>query len=266
MTLVPYASGVGNIMYGMVCSRPNLAYAINVVSRFMANPGPAHWGALKWILRFKRKLHDEETIKVYVDFDYARNINTRKSLFGYVFTYLSVVALSTTQVEFIALKEGVKEVMRIKCFIGELGIAQNNVTKFVDSQNIIHPSKHQVYHEKSKHIDVKLHFIQDVIQTKEILVENVATKVNPTNVFTKSLPLFKFKDCLNLISFGRVPTTVTNEASYGRVVQYLLLWCPTYNSAFTSMEFIRVCIVYLVIITWTYNPKKRLVKEIKSKS
>ncbi|XP_073220240.1 secreted RxLR effector protein 161-like [Cicer arietinum] len=90
MSTIPYASGVGSIMYGMICSRPDLAYVVNVTH------------------------HDKETIKGYVDSDYAGNMDARKSIFGYVFTLYgtdvswravtqSVVALSTTQVEFIAL-------------------------------------------------------------------------------------------------------------------------------------------------------------------
>src|SRR4030067_3506569 len=52
MESTPYASGVGSIMYGMVCSRPDLAYAVSIVSRFMANPGIVYWQALKWVLRY----------------------------------------------------------------------------------------------------------------------------------------------------------------------------------------------------------------------
>ncbi|XP_058741672.1 secreted RxLR effector protein 161-like [Vicia villosa] len=118
-------------MYGMICNRLDLAYAINVISRFMADPRPMHWcapkltmrylnGSLKLGLRFKRVEQDIEPIKGYVDSDYACNTDTRKSISGYVFTLFgtsicwmgilqSVVALSTTQAEFIALTESVKE-------------------------------------------------------------------------------------------------------------------------------------------------------------
>lgn len=169
MQSVPYVSAIGSIMYGMVCSRPDLANAVNMVSRFMADPGLPHWSALKWILRylngtlssglkFKRKDRREEAIVGYVDSDYAGN--TRKSLSGYASTLFgnvvswrlvlqSVVALSTTQAEFIALTEAFKEAMWIKGLVGELGIQQDSVTVFCDSQNDIHLSKHQVYHDKS---------------------------------------------------------------------------------------------------------------------
>lgn len=147
-----------------------------------------------------------------MDSDYAGNIDTRKSLSGYVFTLYgtavswkstlqSVVALSTTQAEYIALAEGVKEALWLKGMIGELGVSQGSVTVHCDSQSAIHLSKHQVYHERSKHIDVRLHFIRDVVDAQEVLVEKIATEENPADVFTKSLPHAKFKHCLDLMGF-----------------------------------------------------------------
>ncbi|KAI3450211.1 hypothetical protein Pfo_006876 [Paulownia fortunei] len=125
MSRVPYASGVGNVMYEMVCSRPDLAYAISMVSRFMANPRDAHWEALKWTTRylkgsmnlcllFKKQEGGLEYVEGFVDFDYAKNLDTRKSLTGFIFIIFGttmcwksslqyVVALSITKAEYIAI-------------------------------------------------------------------------------------------------------------------------------------------------------------------
>lgn len=54
MAKVPYASAIGSLMYAMVCTRPDIAHAVGVVSRFMSNPGKHHWDAVKWILRYLR--------------------------------------------------------------------------------------------------------------------------------------------------------------------------------------------------------------------
>jgi len=124
----PYASGVGSIMYGMVCSRPGLSYAISVISRFMANPGQVHWQTLKWVLRYlngslkgglkyTRSQPGRDALKRYVDADYASNVDTRKSLSRFVFTLFgttvtwkanqqSVVALSTTQESTLPMLKG----------------------------------------------------------------------------------------------------------------------------------------------------------------
>lgn len=119
MDKVPYANDVGSIMYEMVCSRSDLAYVVSLVSRFMANPGRSHWDALKWTMRylcsptdlglmFEKAAEVENLFQGFVDSDFAGNIDTRKSLSGYVFTLYgttiswravlqSVVALSTTE-------------------------------------------------------------------------------------------------------------------------------------------------------------------------
>jgi hypothetical protein len=109
--------------------------------------------------------------------------------------------LSTTQVEYIALVEGVKETMWLKGMIGKMGISQRCVKIHCDNQSAIHLANHQVYHERTKHIDIRLHFVRDMIETKEIIVEKVASEENPADMFTKSLLRAKFKQCLDLIKF-----------------------------------------------------------------
>lgn len=204
MSSVPYASGVGSIMYAMVCSRPDLAYAVSVISRFMSNPGKIHWEALKWILRylkgasnfglmFERQDDINQPVIGYVDSDYAGNVDTRKSLTGFLFTLygtaiswksslLSVVALSTTEAEYIALTEAIKEAMWLKGITNELGINQGQLVVYCDSQSAIHLTEHQVFHERCKHIDVRLHFVRDVTDKGEIKVEKISTNDNPADV------------------------------------------------------------------------------------
>ena len=54
MTKVPYSNAVSSLMYAMICSTPDLSYAMCLVSRYMANPGKEHWNAVKWIFRYLR--------------------------------------------------------------------------------------------------------------------------------------------------------------------------------------------------------------------
>ncbi|XP_073136772.1 secreted RxLR effector protein 161-like [Henckelia pumila] len=102
MLKISYASGVGSIMYGMVCGRLDLAYTISVVSRYMTNLGKAHWEALKWTtmvlegsvdlrLIFKKQISDHSHVIGYVDSDYVGNLDSRKSLIGLVFTVFGTV-------------------------------------------------------------------------------------------------------------------------------------------------------------------------------
>lgn len=187
----PYANGVGRITYSMVCSIPDLSHAMSVESRFMANPRERHWEALKWTMRylkgssnlglmFRRLKEMNQPVVGFVDSDYTGNLDTRKSLAGFIFTLYgtaiswksslqSLVALSTTEAEYIALTEGIKEAIWLKEILEEFGIEQDQVSVHRDNQRAIHLTKHQ--HERCKHIDIKLHFVRDIAEKGHIRVE-----------------------------------------------------------------------------------------------
>ena len=94
MAKIPYANAVGSLMYAMVCSRPDIAYSVSLVSRFMSNSGKEHWQALKLILRYikgsfrkglvyggtNRNSYSSAAIEGFVDSDYDGCLDTRKSL------------------------------------------------------------------------------------------------------------------------------------------------------------------------------------------
>ncbi|OAE29570.1 hypothetical protein AXG93_702s1240 [Marchantia polymorpha subsp. ruderalis] len=96
-----------------------------------------------------------------------------------------IVALSTTKAEYIATTEGVKESLRLKGLIDEFEKVQNEVVLFCDNQSVIHLTKNQMFHESTKHIDIKLHFIQNVIVEVYVVVEKVHTDENPMDMATK---------------------------------------------------------------------------------
>ncbi|KAL1194446.1 Retrovirus-related Pol polyprotein from transposon TNT 1-94 [Cardamine amara subsp. amara] len=93
MSRVPYASAVGILMYAMVCTRPDLAHTVSVVSRFMGKPGKEHWLAVKRIFRYLRGTSDvgliygDEAPCLVTDYsNYAGDVDNRRSMTGYVFT------------------------------------------------------------------------------------------------------------------------------------------------------------------------------------
>ena len=116
MSRVPYASAVGSLMFAMICTRPDIAQAVGVVSRYMANPGKEHQSTVKRILRYVKGTSNaalcyggsDFTVRGYVDSDYAGDLDKSKSTSGYVFTIAggavswiskmqSVVAISATE-------------------------------------------------------------------------------------------------------------------------------------------------------------------------
>ncbi len=138
MKKVPYNSAVGSLMYDMVCTRPDIAHAVGVVSQFQSNPGKDHWEAVKWILRYLRgssrvclSFGDCQTVlDGYTDADMAGHIDSRKSTSGYLMIFAGgavswqsklkkCMALSTTETEYIAVTEACKEMLWLKKFLHE---------------------------------------------------------------------------------------------------------------------------------------------------
>ncbi|KAH9679839.1 hypothetical protein KPL71_026297 [Citrus sinensis] len=221
---VPYSSAVGSIMYSMVCTRPDVAYSVGVVSRFMGNPGREHWNAVKWLLRYMNGTanhgilyggseNNSCQVSGFVDSDFAADLDKRRSITGYVFilnggavswkaSLQSVVALSTTEAEYIALTEAVKEAKWLSGLVSEFGLKQESVCIGCDSSSAIQLSENPKYHERTKHIDVRLHFVRDEIANGVVNVTKVPTQTNPADILTKAVPAVKFRNSLNLIGVG----------------------------------------------------------------
>ena len=116
-----------------------VSYAVNAVSRYMAKPGKEHWKAVQWIMRSLRGSNsvclqfgrNRDGVAGYVDFDYARDLDKRRSLIGYVFTIggcaiswkvtlQSTIALSTIEAKYMAFTKACKEALWLKGLFGEL--------------------------------------------------------------------------------------------------------------------------------------------------
>ena len=98
-----------------------------------------------------------------------------------------------------ALTEAIKEALWLLRLIKELKIGQQQVCVFCDNQGAIQLSKNQVSLERTKHVDIKVHFIQYIIAKGVVLGKNVATKDNPADMITKPLPSNKFEYCLEMV-------------------------------------------------------------------
>ena len=223
---VPYSNAVGSLMYAMVCIRPDISHAVGIVNRYMHNPGKEHWQAVKWILRYIQKTLDVglifekddmvgQHVVGYCDSDYVGDLDKIRSTTGYVFTLAkapvswkstlqSTVALSTTEAEYMAITEVVKEAIWIQGLLDDLGVGQKQVTVFCDSQSAIHLAKNQVYHARTKHIDVRYHFVREIIEEGGVLVQKIKTHDNPADMLTKVVTTIKFNHCLDLINIAKV--------------------------------------------------------------
>ncbi|KAH9657534.1 hypothetical protein KPL70_023118 [Citrus sinensis] len=195
MAKIPYANAVGCMMYAMVLTRPDISYALSVVSRYMVSPGKEHWRAVKWVLRYLRDLDRRRSLTGYLYILDGCLINWKASL-------QHVVALSTTEAEYTAVAEAVKEALWMKGLIAELGMSQKTVGVFCDSSSAIYLSKNPAHHEKTKHFDIKLHFIRNVVSMGVVRMVKIHTDRNPADMLTKVVTTAKFKVCLDIVGLG----------------------------------------------------------------
>ena len=214
MSNIPYASAIGSLMYAMVCTRPDIAHAVGVVSRYMSNPGKHHWEAVKWILRYLsgtvslalcfRKT--SEGLHGYVDADMAGDLDSRKSTTGCVCTYggtavswtsklQKIVALSTTEAEYVAMTEASKEMIWLQGFLEELGQKTDKGVLHCDSQSAVQLAKNPVFHSRTKHIQIRYHFIRAVLEDGIFALEKIEGAKNPADMLTKSVTIDKLRLC-----------------------------------------------------------------------
>ncbi|KAL2542635.1 Reverse transcriptase Ty1/copia-type domain-containing protein [Abeliophyllum distichum] len=178
MEHIPYANAIGSVMYSMITTRLDLAYSISLLSRFISNPGKPHWAGLKWLLRHicgtlstglvYEKSDDMISLTGYVDSDFAGDRDQRKSTTAFFFT--------------LAITDAVKEGLWLKGLLNELNISNNVVSLFIDSQSALMLCKNPVYHERSKHIEVKYHFVREQLSYGEIVLLKIPTSENPADM------------------------------------------------------------------------------------
>uniref|UniRef100_A0AAV1TB20 Reverse transcriptase Ty1/copia-type domain-containing protein n=1 Tax=Peronospora matthiolae TaxID=2874970 RepID=A0AAV1TB20_9STRA len=188
---VPFLEAVGALMHLMTATRPDIAYAVGYVSRFMENPQQEHWTAVKRIFRYLQgtKSHglrfqpsDKIDFRGYSDANWAGDYADRKSTSGYAFVLLAeYIALS------LAIQEG-KWVHRLLCEI--LAAANEPGPDLVireDNQSCIKMTKNPVNHGRAKHIDIKYHHIRDEVKRGEVKLKYCETAVMLADIMTKGL-------------------------------------------------------------------------------
>src|SRR4051812_43864673 len=156
MSVVPYASAIGSIMYAMLCTRPDINLAVSLVGRYQSNPGMEHWTMVKNILKYLKRTKDmflvygggeELVVKGYVNASFDTDLDDSKSQNGYVYIFnggavswssckQSVVAGSTCEAQYMATSEAAHEAIWMKEFITDVGLIPNAsepITLFCDN-------------------------------------------------------------------------------------------------------------------------------------
>ena len=212
-----YQSAVGSLLYLSTRTRPDLAYAVGVVAKFSSNPTILHWSAVKRILRYLNGTidlgltygrGDNFNLVGFSDADWAGDLDDRKSTTGYLFLLSggpiswrskkqSCVALSTAEAEYMALSAAIQEAVwlrrLISTFTEHKDEAVSSTTIYEDNQSAICMSRNRQFHGRSKHIDIKFHYVREQVQAGSVDVQYCNTQEMIADMFTKGLcgPQFK---------------------------------------------------------------------------
>ena len=212
MTHIPYREAVGSLMYASLGTRPDISYAVTTVSRFSSNPGQIHWDAVRRIYRYLSGTKElkltyggvESVLAGYADAD-GSMAEDRRAVSGYAFLIdggavswsskrQEIVSLSTTESEYVAATHASKEALWLRSLISQIfEPITEPTTLFSDNQSAIALTKDHQYHARTKHIDIRFHFIRWIIEEGKLRLVFCPTGDMLADTLTKALPSPKVK-------------------------------------------------------------------------
>jgi hypothetical protein len=213
-----YSTVVGSLLYLSNCTRPDIAHANGVLFRYMSKPTTDHWRMAKGVLRYLAgtpevgiEFGGEKLDLVgFCDADWAGDIDNRRSTTGYVFTLgggvvswaskvQATVACSTTEAEYMAAAFATREALWLRKLGGDLDLGLGAVNIQCNNQGAIKLVKHPIATQRSKHIDIQHHFVQERVMRKEVKFEYCETNRNAADLLTKAVTMDKFELCRQTI-------------------------------------------------------------------
>ena len=192
-----YQKLIGCLTYVATATRPDLASAVGILSKYMSRPSDEHWKGAKRVLRYIKGtinyglVFDGRSTRCsligYLDADWANDVDTRRSTSGYVFQIngstvswsskrQSCVTRSSTEAEYVALSHATQEVVWLRRLLNDIGEKQDQPSVMnEDNQGAIELSKNPRFHNRTKHIDVAYHFTREKVNDKSIDVKYCST-------------------------------------------------------------------------------------------
>ncbi|GJR08521.1 putative RNA-directed DNA polymerase [Tanacetum coccineum] len=218
-----YRSMIGSLMY-LTASRPDIMYAVCVCSRFQVTPKTSHLNAVKRIFKYlkgKPNLglwYPRESpldLEAFSDSDYGGSNLDRKSttggcqflgqrLISWQCKKQTIVATSTTEAEYVAAANCCGQVLWVQNQLLDYGFNFMNTKIHIDNESTICIVKNPVYHSKTKHIEIRHHFIRDCYEKKLISVEKIHTDLNVADLLTKPFDGPRFNYLVVSIGFAEI--------------------------------------------------------------
>lgn len=218
----PYRSTVGALQY-LTLTRPDIAFAVNKLSQFLQNPTDIHWNACKHLLRYLKGTHSfalsfspssSLLFSGFADADWASCVDDTRSTGGHCI-YLgdnlivwnakkqSVVSRSSAESEYRALANATVDLIWLHSLCGELGISVTIPSKiWSDNKSALALASNPVFHARTKHVEIDVHFVREKVQSKVVEVGYVPSEDQVADLFTKALPEAVFLRLRQKINLG----------------------------------------------------------------
>ena len=228
----PYREIVGSLMYLMICTRPDICFAVTTLSRYLNCHGPMHHAAALRVLRYvkgTRKLGiiysrrdpaaspAQSEVYGYSDSDHAANVDDRRSITGYVFFYAGGpitwktktqprTALSSTEAEYMALAAASCEAMSLRYLQEDFGVPPTLPTLIhEDNSGAISMSINPVHYKQTKHIHYRFHFIRECVELGDVRIQYINTREMIADALTKALAKVTFLNLRKPLLGGEPP-------------------------------------------------------------
>jgi hypothetical protein len=221
MKKIPYLEAIGHVLWPVMITCPDALCAVGILAQFVQNPGLAHWKALKRVIGYLYTTRDlwltfggvDAELEGFSDADWVSQSH-RHSISGYAFRFgkgavtwsskkQPIVALSSTEAEYIAQTHATKELIWLRTFLGELTTPFSEPTILhCDNQGAIALSKDNKFHARTKHIDIHYHFIHEAVEDHKVFMHYIPTDENVVDIFTKPLAKPKFEKFVKMLGLG----------------------------------------------------------------
>uniref|UniRef100_A0A2N9HDI0 CCHC-type domain-containing protein n=1 Tax=Fagus sylvatica TaxID=28930 RepID=A0A2N9HDI0_FAGSY len=204
-----FASAIGSMMYAMHCTRPDIAFAVNRLSRYTSNPSAEHWKAIARVLGYLKKTKDlglyysgyPAVLEGYSDANWVTSVGDNKSTSGWIFTLgggaiswaskkQSCISHSTMESEFIALASAGKEAEWLRNMLYDIELwpqPMSAISIYCDSQATMSKAYSKIYNGKSRHISLRHEYVRQLIEDGVISIVYVKSSGNLADPFTKGL-------------------------------------------------------------------------------
>jgi hypothetical protein len=222
-----YQSAVGALLHAARATRPDISFAVTALSQYCSKPSDQHWLAVKRIFRYLRgtthrgltyrgtgPINQGPTLLGYCDSDYAEDKADRRSITGYAFLLSgaaiswasrkqATVAHSSTEAEYMAASDAAKEAVWMRSFLSSLGYSVDKATVILsDSQGSIKLSKNPESHRRTKHIDVRHHYIRELVEAGTLILNYISTTQMAADVLTKPVGATQHNNTTRLLGMS----------------------------------------------------------------